>query len=302
MATTLARIIKYGFQSLIRNPWLTIATVLVMVFAIVVFEGLILFNVLTDKTIVALQDKIDIAVYFKSTAPEDNILAMQRSLEGLAEVSNVDYISRDKALEIFKARNADDAIIVNALNEISQNPLLASLNIKAHDPKDYGTIAKYVGDPRFSSDVEKVTYTQSRAAIEQLTNIVDTAKRTGFFLTLFLAITAVLVAFNTIRLAIYSNKEEISIMRLVGGSNAFINGPYIVQGILFGILSALVGFLILIPAIHFASPHIQTFIPEVNLQSYFYSSFVGLLGYQLLFGIILGVVSSGIAVRRYLKT
>lgn len=302
MATTLARIIKYGFQSLVRNPWLTIATVLVMIFAIVVFEGLIIFNVLTDKTIAALEDKIDIAVYFKSTAPEDTILSMERSLEALAEVASVEYVSRDKALEIFKARNADDAIIVNALDELKDNPLLASLNIKAHDPKDYALIATYVGDERFAGDVEKVTYTQSRAAIERLTGIVDTAKRTGFFLTLFLAVTAVLVAFNTVRLAIYSNKEEISIMRLVGGSNVFINGPYVVQGILFGILSALVGFLILIPVIHFASPRIQSFIPEVNMQTYFYSSFLSLLGYQLLFGIILGVVSSTIAVRRYLKT
>ena len=302
MATTLFRIIKYGLQSLVRNPWLSVATILVMIFAIVVFEGLIIFNVLTDKTIAALEDKIDISVYFKSTAPEDTILSMERSLEALAEVASVEYISRDKALEIFKERNADDAIIVNALDELKDNPLLASLNIKAHDPKDYSLIATYVSDERFAGDVEKVTYTQSRAAIERLTGIVDAAERTGFFLTLFLACTAVLVTFNTVRLVIYSNKEEIGIMRLVGGSNVFINGPYVIQGILLGTLAALLSFLLLVPVIHFSSPHIQSFIPEVNLETYFYGSFMSLLGYQLLFGILLGMVSSIIAVRRYFKT
>lgn len=301
MATTLARIIRYGLQSLRRNPWLSIATVLVMLFALVLSEGLILFNVVTETAITALEDKIDIAVYFKTTATEDAILELEQSLEALAEVERVEYVSRDRALELFREANRDDPTITRALEELEGNPLRASLNIKARNPEDYAAIDAYLGNERLGAIVEKVSFTQSRLAIERLARIVATAERFGFLLTLFLAFTAALVTFNTIRLAIYSNREEIGIMRLVGASNSFINGPYLVGGLLLGIIAAVFSLLIALPLVQFGAPHLKNFIPEMDLAAYFSANFLALLGYQLLFGIALGVLSSAIAVRRYLK-
>ena len=301
MLVTLSRIIKYGFHNFWRNGWLAVSTISIMVLALFVFEGLIIFNFVSKTTIQSLQDKIDISVYFKNNVSEDEILNIKKSLEGLAEVKEVDYISQEEALNLFKARHANNQIIIQTLEELDTNPLLPLLNIKAHDPRQYSSIASYLENPSLANLIEKVTYTQNQLVIERLTKIIDTIQKGGIIITLFLAIAAVLVTFNTIRLAIYSNSEQIGIMRLVGASNNFIRGPYIVEGIVYGVLAAILSFLIWLPIIKGGSPYVNNFVPEINLISYVGNNFVKLIFYQIFFGISLGIISSIVAIRRYLK-
>jgi cell division transport system permease protein len=136
--------------------------------------------------------------------------------------------------------------------------------------------------------------------IDRLISLVDTIKNSGAILTVFLTFLAIMITFNTIRLAIFSSSDQIGIMRLVGASNNFIRGPFIIEGILDGIIAAIVSFAIVIPAINFSSPYIVKFIPEINLQVYFNENLIRLFSYQLLFGVGLGIISSFIAIRRYL--
>lgn len=301
MLTTLFRIIKNGFLSFWRNGWLSMATLSIIILALLVFEGIIIFNILTKTALTSLQDKIDISIYFKANTPEDEILKTKKSLETLAEVKNIEYIPRDKALEIFKERHKNDSAISQSLEELQDNPLLASLNIKAHNAKEYAIIAGHLDEASFKGWFEKVTYAQNAVVIERLGRIIDTAQKGGLILIIFIALIAVLVTFNTIRLAIYSNREEIGIMRLVGASNSFIRGPYAVEGIIYGMIAGIVSIVIASPVIYFASPYIKIFIPEINLWSYFGSHLFTFLGYQLLFGIGLGIISSSIAISKYLK-
>lgn len=301
MATLLLRITKYGIQNFWRNGWLSIATVAVMVIALWVFLGLRIFGVVMDQAIASVRDKIDISVYFKTTAPEDEILKIQRSLESLPDVKQVEYISRDTALALFTEKHKDDTTISQALSEIGENPLSASLNIKARDPEKYGVIASYLDVDAFTPFIEKVSYAQNQVVIERLVGIIAGAERGGFALTVFLALVAGLVTFNTIRLAIYSNREEIGIMRLVGASNTFIRGPYVTEGALQGGVAAIVSLGIAVPLIILVSPYVQAVIPASDLAAYVRNEFPVLLGTQLLFGAGLGIVSSFIAIRRYLK-
>ncbi len=301
MLTTLSRIIKYGFTNFWRNGWLSMATLSIIVLALIVFEGLIIFNILTNTALNSVQEKIDISVYFKSDAPEDDILNTKKSLESLAEVKNVEYISRDEALEIFRERHADDPAITQSLEELTENPLLASLNIKAYDPKQYISIADYLESSSLSDRFEKITYAQNAIVIDRLGKIIDTAEKGGFLLIFFLALISVLVTFNTIRLAIYSSRDEIGIMRFVGASNSFITGPYLVEGIIFGLLAAVLSIIITTPIVLFLSPYVKVFIPEMNLWEYFSSNIFLLLFYQFIFGVVLGVISSAIAIRKYLR-
>lgn len=302
MLTTLFRILKFGLQNFSRNALLSATTIAVLVLALLVFNGLVTFGVMSNFAIASLQDKIDISVYFKSTAPEDEILKLEKALESLSEVRAVDYVSQEKALSIFKERHQEDETISQALSELQVNPLLASLNIKAQKPEQYGTIADYLeGNVNLANIVEKVTYSENRLAIDRLARIIDTMRNAGLGMTVFLALVAVLVTFNTIRLAIYSNREEIGIMRLVGASNKFIRGPYIFAGVIYGILAGLASILISIPIIIVAAPYVNVFIPELSLSSYFYSHLPQFVLYQLLFGVVLGSVSAAVAVRRYLK-
>jgi cell division transport system permease protein len=298
---TLSRIIKYAWLGFLRNGWLSVSTVGIMILALIVFESLILFNVVTQGAVESVQEKVDISVYFKSNVSEDSVLNIKRSLEGLSEVKFVEYVSQDKALEEFRARHADDETIVQTLDELDENPLLASLNIKAGELGQYDTIAGYLEAPNLQEVVEKVTYAQNRIVIERLDKLITTTERGVIGLTAFLAFLAALVTFNTIRLAIFSNKEQIEIMRLVGASNSFIRGPYIAEGVLYGLIAAVISFAVLVPIISFTSPHIADFILEVNLSDYLAANWGKLLLYQVVFGLSLGIVSGTIAIRRYLE-
>ncbi len=301
MATTLARILKYGLQSFRRNSLISVATIIVMVLALLVFQGLIIFNAVTKTAIASLNDKIDVSVYFKTSVSEDDILKIEKALESLKEVKRVDYISRDRALEIFQELHKDDPTITEAIKISEENPLLASLNIKANDPNDYASILNYFNDPNVKPLIERIPDAKNRNVIDRLNRIVAVIKGIGLGLTIFLAVTAIIVTFNTIRLAIYSNREEIGIMRLVGASNTFINGPYFVEAVIFGVIAAVISLIVAAPFISFSSPHVQSFIPEMNLETYFYGNLGLLFLYQVFFSVFLGIVSGAIATRQYLK-
>ncbi len=301
MATTFFRIIKFGLQNFSRNGLLSATTVAILVMALLVFNGLLMFGVISKSAVASLEDKIDISVYFSAGATEDQILSLEKALESLPEVKSADYISQDKALAIFKDRHKEDEAIAQALNELQANPLLASLNIKAQNPSQYQSIAGYLEADNLKEIIENVTYGENRIVIDRLARIVDTLKGAGWLATLLFAAVAILVTFNTIRLAIYSNREELGIMRLVGASNKFINGPYLVTGVIYGILGGMISLTLAAPAIVLASPYVSVFIPEVSLASYLFTHLPQLIFYHLVIGVGLGSVSAVVAVRRYLK-
>lgn len=301
MFIALSRIIKYGFIGFWRSGWLSIATIAVLFLAVQIFQWLIIFNVITKIAIDSLQEKIDISVYFKNDVPEDDILKVKSEIESLGEIKKVEYISKNKALEIFKERHKEEQIISEALEELDENPLTASLNIKARDPKDYSAVNSYLNTALFKDLIYKISYAQNSVVIERLAKITDTAKRAGTILTVLLSLVAVLITFNTIRLAIYSYREEIGIMKLVGASNSFIRGPYVVEGVIYGVISAVLGIFILLPIVYYFSPYVKIFIPEMNLWQHVFSNSLKFFGYQFIFGVVLGVISSTIAIRKYLK-
>lgn len=303
MFTALSRIIKYGFLGFWRNGWLSTATISIMVIALLMFEGLIIFRFLTNTALEELKDKIDISIYFKQETPEDKMLSVKRALESLSEVKLAEYTSQDKALAAFKEKHKDDQdqTISQSLEQLNGNPLLASLDIKAYDPKKYQQIADYLNQADFRDSFEKVTFNQNALVIGRLNRIIDTAERGGLALIITLALVAVLVTFNTIRLAIYSSREEIGIMRLVGASNTFIRGPYVIEGIIYGIIAAVFSLIVAAPVVYFISPHINIVITQSNTWGYFLAHLPLLFLYQILFGVVLGIISSTIAISKYLK-
>jgi cell division transport system permease protein len=272
-----------------------------MLLAMLVFEGLLISSFVGKTAITTIQEKIDISVYFKLSADEDSILDIKRTLEGLDEVAEVTYISRHDALELFKERHKDDETITTALEELGENPLSASLNIRAQNPEQYEVIATYLENESLANYVDKVDYRQNKTVIDRLTAIISYSKQAGGVLIIALTFAAILVTFNTILIAIYSNKEEIGIMRLVGASDFFIRGPYLVEGIIYGSIAALLSILIVAPIVFFVSPYLYNFIPNMDLAAYFTDNALRHFVYLWLFGIGIGIISSFIAMRRYLR-
>ena len=283
------------------------ATTAIVTLSLIVFAGLIFANATTTSIVNFLKDKIDVSVYFQLNTPEDEILSVQESLLALPEVKSADYLSAEQALQIFKERHKDEPDITQSLEQLNGNPFEASLEIKAHDPGNYAAIADYLDDATLRQYIDKVNYFQNQKAIDNLAAIVKNVDRAGLLITVFLSLIAGLVVFNTIRLVIYSNRDEISIMRAVGASNAFVRGPYVVEGILIGLIAAAISLILILlsfliaPFIYQSSSAFDVSIPGFNITSFFYQNFFKLLLYQVLFGVFLTSISSFIAVRRYLK-
>ncbi len=301
MATAIYRIIKHALEHLWRQRLLSVATLVVMVMTLFAFGSLIVGNHILTSALNSIQEKIDISVYFKTTTPEDQILNIQKTLQQMSQVKSVQYISNAQALQIFEQQHANDPTISQALNELGTNPLSASLNIKANNPNDYPVIANYLNGSQVSGLVENVSYNQNQLVIKRLAEIINISREAGLILTIILAFAATLIAFNTILIAIYSNREEVEIMRFVGASNTFISGPYIIEGVVYGIIAAVISLLILTPVVFVISPYMQVFIPGFSLQQYFIGNLVLLFLYEIIFGSVIGIISGMIALRRYLK-
>jgi len=259
-------------------------------------------KVKAQSNVEEIQEKIDISIYFKVNTPEDEILRVKRELEGVEEVKEVEYVSRARALEIFQERHADDETITQAIEELEENPLSASLNIKANNPEEYAGVATHLETIISDELVENITYNQNQAVIDRLAAIIRVSRQIGFLAAVFLTVVAVLVSFNTILLGIYSNRDEIGIMRLVGASNLYVRGPFVVMGVIYGVITGILSILITLPVIFLSSPYVELFVPEMDLAGYYLDNLLILSLYQLVFGIGIGIISSFIAIRRYLKT
>jgi cell division transport system permease protein len=301
MFTIISRIFHFGVKNFWRNGWLSTATIAIMTLASIGFLGLIMFGVITHAAASAIQDKIDISVYFNTNTSEDEILNIQKSLEGLSQVASVNYISQDQALATFQKNHASDPTVSQAINQLDTNPLEASLNVTAKDPSEYGAINSYLSSSDLAQYIDTISYAQNQDVINRLAAIVRDVNIGGWVVTIFLALVAGLVMFNTIRLAIYSNREEIGVMRVVGASNSLVRGPFVVEGMIWGLIAAIVSLIVFAPTLYFVSPYLNEFIPGLNIFRYFYTHIIQLFAYELLFGVVIGGLSSFWAVRRYLK-
>ena len=297
----LMRVINQGWTNFRRNSWLAFSTVGIMVLALLIFSGLVAFNVVSQNAIASLEEKVDVTAYLKTEVSEGAALEIARELENRSEVLFVNYVSRDQALEEFKKRHEDEELIQEALKELGQNPLQASLEIKARETVQYASLVSFLEQGRFGNLIDKIDFYENQTVISRIQKISSGLRVGGILVTLILSLIAVLVTFNTIRLTIFNQKQEIEIMRLVGASNWHIRGPYVVEGAIYGIIAGLAVLIIFYPIVYFASPKIQAFIPSVNLANYF-SNFSGQMILLVLgSGIGLGISSSLIAVRKHLR-
>jgi cell division transport system permease protein len=210
------------------------------------------------------------------------------------------YISKDDALDIFRARHSASALVIEALDELGENPLEASLNVRAQDPTQYAAISDFLLNKNYPI-VDKINYFENQVVIDRLATILGTVRSGGMVLTLLLAAIAVLVSFNTIRLAIFTMREEVGIMRFVGATQWFIRGPFIISGILYGLASATLTTLVFFPVAWLAAPRLLLLVPTFDLFQYFLLNIWEFYAIMLATGIGLGVVSSMISIRRYLR-
>ncbi len=297
---TFFRIIRTGIVGFWRNIWLSLATVLILIVSLSILTSLIILNVVSDYVVADIRSRVDVSAYFKPDASESSIMEIKADLERFDNVASIEYVSRDEALSRFKEEHADNEVIIQSLDEIGNNPLEASLNIKASEASAYKAIANFI-ESKYSELVDKVNYRETASLIDRLFSVTETVRRAGLAASGILLFVAFLVAFNTVRLAIFSMRDEISVMRLVGASNFFIRGPFLVEGILGGLLASTATFAIFLGLTFVLSPPVTRFLSGYDIFAYYYGHALQIFMLQLAVGVIVGMASSTIAIRRYLR-
>ena len=304
---SIKRVFRAGFLNFWRNGFLSFASVLMMVFTLFVI-GLAMFTgVILNTTLQQFRDKADMNVYFTTDAPESRIMDIETSLKALPQVATVDYISRDDALAQFRERHQNDQLTLQALDELGSNPLGAVLNVKANDITQYDVIANYLqsqdalasGSPQI---IDKINYFDQahRDAIDRLAQITDSATWIGLVLIGMFVLITIAISFNTLRLTIYSSRDEIQVMRLVGAGKTYIRAPFMVEGVLYGLIAAVITLLLLYPLTWWMGNATEAFFGGINVFAYFLSHFLIFFGVIAGSGVVLGATASFLAVRRYL--
>lgn len=304
--TKLRRVAKAGFFNFWRSGYVSLASVLVMVVTLSVIGSAIFVSAILNITMEELRDKVDINVYFVTASLENDILALKTKIEALPEVSSVEYTSRGKALENFRLRHENDQITIQALEELGDNPLGATLNIKAKEPSQYEGIANFLNEENILSSegekiIDKINYFENRVAIDKLSRIINSTERLGLVLSLALVVVSIIITFNTIRLTIFISREEISVMQLVGASKNYVKGPFVITGVLVGLFSGLITMLLFLPISYWLGGTTENFFIGFNIFSYYLNNFFQILFIVVGSGVAIGAISSFLAVRKYLK-
>ena len=296
---------RAGFIDFWRNGFVSLSAVLIMVVTLLVVGGLIFSSSMLSFALGGVEQKIDISVYFTTTANDSDITTLQAKISALPEVARVQYVSASDTLADFTARNQNDETTLSALSEVDGNPFGASLSIKAKDPSQYGNIANFLSNAGTISDgsniIDKVNYYENQSSIDTISAIINGSREIGLAIILVLALVSVTIVFNTIRLAIYIARDEIAVMRLVGASNRYIRGPFIISGIMYGLVAGVVSLILLYPITLWISSVTTTFLNGWSPFGYYISNFGEIFLIIIGSGAVLGAISSFLAVRKYLK-
>ncbi len=300
--TSVSRITKLGLTNFWRNRWLSLASTLVMTLTLLIITLFVVMTIVIGKTTDRIKAKMDISVYFKDSATTEEISDLQETLAARSDIKEVKYISKEEALQIWNERQKN--LRIKELITEEENPLPRSLAIKAQDPSQLDDVADFLAAEKNTPIIHQISYEENKQIIDKLLAITAFIKQMGGIFSGVFILISILVILNTIRLAIFSRREEIEIMRLVGASDRFIRVPFVVEGVLYGFLACILAMLLMWMGIFAVTPLVNRYLGEAvttGMQSFFVSHLAWIFLLQFFVGIIVGIFSSLFSIRRYLK-
>ncbi len=297
-----ARAIKEGFLNFYRDKWLTLATISVMALTLFLIGVTVFLGLAVHQTIANIEKRINISIYFNFDVPEDDIIAIQKSLEekNLSEIQKIEFVSRAQALEQFKTYSDNDPDILDALDVVGENPLPDALVITAADTSNYESINTFF-EEEYSALISNTSYRKNKGTISQVRDRMIFVRNATSFLSILFILIAGLVTFNTVRMSIYAHRKEFEVMRLVGASNTYVKIPVIFEGILYGLASAICAVIVLIVLVYLVDPFAKGILEDANISGLYGSQALTVVLSMVAGGFVLGMGSSYIAIRRYLE-
>ena len=296
------RILKFSFQDIGRNIWLSIVTITIVVLALFSVNLLLTVNVVTGSAIESIKEKVDVNLYIKSTAKEGEIMALKAQISDYKEVKEISYISKADALESFRVKHESDPEVLDALRELGKNPLSPVLVIKANNIDEYDALINNLN--KIDNEIiESRNFENHKAILAKINNISKKINDVGIFVSLVFILLTILVVFNAIKVAIYTHRKEIGIMKLVGASNWFVRSPFLISGVIYALIGVAITIAIYYPFLTILQPYLETFFVEysINIVSYFNQNFLMIFGYQFLAAAVINIIASFTALGRYSK-
>ena len=298
---TAGRIIKMSVVSFWRNRWLSLATTLIIILTLLIISVFTFLTLIINKTATSMRDKIDLEVYLKDSDSEDQITALSELIISRPEVVSIKYITKDDALSRWRARYAIDENLQEIINE-NDNPLPRSLQVKTKNPEDIGKIAEFLQNEDYAPLINKLSYQQNKDTIDRLLKITSFVKKFGSGLSILFLIISILVVYNAIKLTIIARADELEIMRLVGATDAFVRMPFVLEGVIFGVIGAIVSSLTIIIFYNFLNPVVLRYLSDIGFDVgiFMNSALLQVIGIQVLVGLLLGIFCSFWATRQHL--
>jgi cell division transport system permease protein len=304
--TLLRRILAAGFSGFYRNRTVSLSSILILTITLCIITSFYFFRAVFDYTLTQVRNKVDVRIYFTGDASEEQVSDIRARILGLPQVSSVTYTSKELALEQFKESHSGDQLTLQALEELGENPFGASLSVLAKDPSMYEEIASQLqtgssvlgGKEEY---VDKINYYQLKDSIAHMNAIIGWVNTVGFWISLIFVFMSCMIVYNTVRLAIFVFRDEIAVMKLVGASNMYIRGPFIVEATLYALVATAITLAIFYVATIWVTKKTVLFFEGMNFFVYYKQNFFELALLLLCSGALLAIISSILAVRKYLK-
>ena len=304
---TFWRIIHTGIVNFMRNVTLAVAAMAVMVVTLTIVLFSLITNATFENTIAQITNKISVSAYLLDTTTDAQAQQLVTQLRKQPTVNRVVYLNKEQALRAYAAQNKDNQNLITAAAAVG-NPIPATVQVYPHNLNQVQAIKDYLTTPdnKKLQSPESPSYNGDRKqAIDSITHATNVLRKIGIVTVIIFAVICALIIFNTIQMAIFNRRDEITIMRLLGASTSYIRGPFVVESAIYGLLSAVFSVLIVNSAFLASSNALQASslgLLDINYANeYFDAHFFQLLTLQMAIGIIIGTVSSVIATRRYLK-
>ncbi len=305
MITTLYRLIKTGFTNFFRNGWLSLASTIIMTLTLITISIFLILNIVLTQGIQTIQDKIDVSIYLNDSAKGQTVLNLQEELSNNPDVKKVKYVSKDEAKARYQEKFKDNPQLKESLEDSGENPLPASLEIKTYDPDKLESLLPIFEKEEYKSAVRKVSYKENKEVIDRLFKATEFIKKIGWGMAAAFIVTSLIIIFNAIRTAIYTHKDEIEIMKLVGANPWFIKWPFFIEGILYGILGTISALIVISITLRLLAVSFNSYFGEGDTGNQVFEFLLKNLGTLVVLmlgvGITIGVTSSSVAIRKYLK-
>lgn len=302
MLLSIFRVLKFSLQDISRNIWLSIVTITILFLTMFSISTLVLTRAISSSAVEAIKEKVDLSLYLKNDATETAILDLQYKISSMERVKDVKYISKQEALDFFREKNKNNPEILQALLELGKNPLSPSLVIVPANANMVGDLIEEL-KAIDNNIIESRDFADNKLILEKIDNITKKVNDVALFVIIIFIVTSLLVIYNSIKVAVYTHKREVEIMRLVGASNLFIYAPFLMSSFIYTLVALVAMIAVTFPLLGLLQPYLEIFFVDysIDIVKYFVSNFWLIFGVQFMVISVINILASYLAVRKYAK-